>query len=322
MQPIWPSSLMVWVTPDISMLKNTYVKLIKVLPWVIVITAFPFFFWGGEAEASSSLFSAVWDCGHLVFFSAMVIALSKKIDVNNWRVAIAITVAVFFGGGLIEIIQASIGRDGNWDDLLRDLTGTWLGLFWLQRSCAWVWVGRFFAIVLLIPNLTAVFFEAWYQLNTRQSFPLLAGFESAVELHWRKKIDVRSAQYHTQGNYSLQIMLTKDPYSGIKFGRLINDWRGFKRLSFDIYNPDSQVFNMTIRVNDNQHKQHDWSMADRFNQSFQLAHGWNYLSFSLDDIQHAPANRLMDLSQISWVEIFVGKLPESRIIYLDNLRLE
>lgn len=321
MRLILPSSLMVWVIPDISMLKRATEKVIQILPLVIVIVAFPFFFFGGAIEASSNLFGAFWDCGHLVFFIALVVALSKKIDVNNWRIGVLITATVFFGGGLIEIIQASIGRDGNWDDLLRDLTGTWLGLFWIQRGGKWIWGGRFLSIVLLIPNLTAVFFEVWYQLNARQNFPILAGFESNVEVHWGKKEDELSAQYHTQGKYALKIKLSPKPYSGIKFGRLINDWRGFKQLRFDIYNPD-QPFDMWIRVNDAEHKQHSWGRADRFNRSFHLNSGWNNLSFSLEDIQHAPASRQMELSQISWVEIFVGKLPESRIIYLDNLRLE
>jgi VanZ family protein len=313
---------MVWATHDINMLKNVITKLIKILPFVIVIVAFPFFFFGGVSEGSSNLFSALWDCGHLVFFIALVMVLSKKFDVNNWRVGILITAGVFVAGGLIEIIQANIGRDGNWGDLLRDLTGTWLGIFWLQRSRKWIWVGRVFSVVLLVPNLTAVFFEAWYQLDAMQKFPLLAGFESPIETHWGKKEDERSAQYYTQGSHSLRLMLTKKPYSGIKFGRLMKDWRGFNYLSFDIYNPDSQPLDMSVRVNDMQHKQHNWRMTDRFNKSFHLASGWNHLSFPLDDIQHAPENRLMDLSQISWVEIFVGNLPEARIIYVDNLRLE
>ncbi|GGY74904.1 hypothetical protein GCM10011613_20470 [Cellvibrio zantedeschiae] len=304
------------------MFKFAVHKLTRILPLFILVGAFPFFFLGGTLESSSSLLSAIWDCGHVVFFIALVVLISRKVDVNNWRVALIITATVFFAGGLIEVIQASIGRDGNWDDLLRDLTGTWLGLFWLQRSTKWVLLGRVFATVLLIPNITAVFMESWYEARARHEFPLLVGFESVIESYWGKKEDERSTQYRTQGEYSLKVVLSPKNYSGIKFSRLQQDWRGFKQFGFDIYNPDSTSFYMTVRVNDVQHGLTQWAMKDRFNTSFQLKPGWNHLSYSMDAIEHAPAGRLMDLSHITWVEIFVGKLPESRIIYLDNLRLE
>lgn len=313
---------MVWVILDINMLIVGSNKIVRSLAIAVLIAAFPFFFFCGEIEGASNLMGALWDCGHVVFFVALVVVIAKKYDVNNWRVGLLISLSVFVGGGLIEIIQAYIGRDGNWQDLWRDLTGTWLGLFWMQRSCKWVWLGRIFSSVLLLPSLTAVFFESWYQFYAQNEFPLLSGFESSVELKWLNPNTTRSDQFYSQGSYSLKVKLTTNPYEGVKFGRLLHDWRGFDYLAFDIYNPDDAPFYMTIRVNDIYHPQHAWENTDRFNRSFRLNSGWNYLSFPIADIQRAPLNREMDLSKISWVEVFVGKLPENRVIYLDNLRLE
>ena len=322
MPQIWPSSLMVWVIPDINMLKNVVPKLIDIFPLIVVITAFPFFFFGGANETSSNLFGALWDCGHLVFFVALVMVLGKKFDVNSWRVGLVITATVFFGGGLIEIIQANIGRDGNWGDLLRDLTGTWVGLFWLQRSRKWVWVGRFFSIALLIPNLTAVFFETWYQLYAMEEFPLLAGFESQIELFGHKgKVELSDIEY-SQGLRSGKIELTTNRYSGITFDRLFNDWSSYKWLAFDIYNPDDEPLIMNIRVNDTQHILNGWQYKDRFNRQFSLGSGWNHLRFSIVDIENGPERRKINLAKISHLVIFASRLPKSRIIYLDNLRLE
>ena len=56
-----------WATPDISMYKIAFNKLVYLLPVLILIGAFPFFFLGGSVESSSSLLTAIWDCGHLVF---------------------------------------------------------------------------------------------------------------------------------------------------------------------------------------------------------------------------------------------------------------
>ena len=311
---------MAWVIPDINM-RNHLLKLRYISSLIIVVIAFPFFFLGGSTETSSNLMYAIWDCGHLVFFIATVAILSKKFDVNNWRVAVLISVAVFVGGGLIELIQAYIGRDGSWSDLLRDMTGTWLGIFWLQRGNIWSWLGRVISFALLIPSLTTVFYEARFQLNLIHQFPVLAGFESSIETYGHRSSQ-RSRQYHTQGEYSLKVDLTTRRYTGVVFSRMINDWSGYKTLGFDIYNAGQDAFTMVVRVNDAQHNLNGWAKQDRFNHALQLEPGWNHFTFALEDIRNAPQKRKMDLTKITWMEIFVGKLPAPRRIYIDNVRLE
>ena len=310
-----------WVIPDIDM-RRQLLKLRYIVSLIVVVVAFPFFFLGGSTEASSNLMYAIWDCGHLVFFIAIVAILSKKFDVNKWKVALLISVAVFIGGGLIELIQAYIGRDGSWSDLLRDMTGTWLGIFWLQRGSLWSWAGRLIAIVLLIPNLTTLFYEARFQLNLIHQFPVLAGFESSIETYGHRAAE-RSSEFHTEGQYSLRVDLTTRQYTGIVFNRLINDWSQHKALAFDIYNKGSDAFTMIVRVNDAQHNLYGWARQDRFNRELHLEPGWNHFSFAMEDILNAPQKRKMDLTKITWMEIFVGtKLPAPRSIYIDNVRLD
>lgn len=296
----------------------------------VLLVSFPFFFLGGALESSSSLMSAWWDCGHLVFFMALVVALSDKFSVHSWRFGALLSFAVFVGGGLIELIQSAVGRDGNWDDLLRDLIAAWFAWLWLLRAGDWArvwvricgWAARALVTAALVVNLSAVFEESWYYLRAQHEFPLLLGFESAIDTHGLNREMLRTREYHTQGDYGLQIKLSTKLYSGIKFSRLMRDWRSFNHLRVDIYNADAQPFMMSIRVHDIYHKRSDWDASDRFNRSFVLNPGWNYLQFSLADIAAAPAKRTMDMANISWVEIFVGKLPTSKTIYIDNLRLE
>ena len=311
---------MAWVIPDINM-RHHLLKLRYIVSLVVVAVAFPFFFLGGTTEASSNLMYAIWDCGHLVFFIAIVAIVSKKFDINNWKVVFFISAAVFVGGGSIELIQAYIGRDGNWDDLLRDMTGAWLGIFWLQRNTLWSWVGRLISIVLLVPTLTTLYYEGRFQFNLNQQFPILAGFESSIETYGHRASE-QSTLFHTQGEYSLKVDLTTNKYTGVVFNRLINDWTGYKIFSFDIYNPDPQAFKMTVRINDADHHLSGWVTQDRFNSVLNLEPGWNHFAFSLEDIKNAPEHRKMDMTKIMWIEIFAGKLPAPRAIYLDNVRLE
>jgi VanZ family protein len=321
---------MAWGIRAINRVRLNFTRLSYGLAAGVLLITFPFFFLGGAQETSSSLLSAWWDCGHLVFFIALVVVLSRMYSVQSWRFGVLLSLAVFIGGGLIEIIQSAVGRNGSWEDLLRDLIAAWFAWLWLLRSSAWVsgwawvsvWLARALVTLALMVNLSAVLDESWYYLRAQAAFPLLAGFETPIETHGLNREMLRVPELHTQGDYALQIKLSTKLYSGIKFARLLRDWRGFKRLSVDIYNADTKPFMMSIRVHDIYHKRSDWDNSDRFNRSFHLNPGWNHLSFALDDIQTAPAKRTMDMANISWVEIFVGKLPAPKTIYIDNLRLE
>ena len=322
MQLIWPSSLMVWEIRVINILPILINKLKNNLAWIIVVVAFPFFFLGGPDGTTSKLYSALWNCGHIVFFVALVFALNTKFNLRRWQVALITLFAVFVSGGLIEIIQSHTGRDGNWDDLLMDVSGTCVGLFWLQPPSLFVWLGRIVAMAFLIPSLSTVFLEAWFQYHAMNKFPLIAGFESRIELHGKKSTAELNAQFHTQGDYSLKLILTTERYSGVSFDRLFNDWSGYKQLSFDIYNPNSLPFTMVLRVNDLAHDKTGWVDENRFNKHFQVNSGWNHLVFSIDEIKKGPTKRLMDLSQISLIVIYAAQLPTAQTIYLDDLRLE
>jgi len=313
---------MAWEILAINFLLPVITKLKKHLAWLIVVVAFPFFFLGGPDATSSKLYGALWNCGHIVFFIALVFVINRKIDLTRWQFALITLLGVFVGGGLIEVIQSQTGRDGNWDDLLLDVSGTCVGLFWLRSPSLFVWLGRIVATAFLIPSLSVVFFEAWFQHHAMKKFPLIAGFESSIELHGQKSTAELNAQFHTQGDYSLKLNLTTERYSGISFERLFNNWSGYKQLRFDIYNPSSLPLTMVVRVNDIAHDKTGWVDEDRFNKRFQINPGWNHLIFSIDDIQKGPAKRLMDLSQISLIVIYAAQLPEARTIYVDNLRLE
>lgn len=178
------------------------------------------------------------------------------------------------------------------------------------------------ALAFIVPSVSVVFFEAWFHYQAMKKFPMIAGFESSIELYGQKPTAELSPQFHTQGHHSLKLNLTTERYSGISFERLFNDWASYKQLSVDIYNPSSMSLVMVVRVNDITHEKTGWVDDDRFNKRFQVNPGWNHLVFSIDEIQKSPAKRLMDLSQISLIVIYAAQLPEARTIYLDNLRLE
>ena len=68
---------------------------------------------------------------------------------------------------------------------------------------------------------------------------------------------------------------------------------------------------------------HSREYADRFNRMFDLAPGERRsLRIPLDDIQRAPRNRLMNMTQISDVTLFRTKEGGSQRLRLHSMRLE
>lgn len=289
---------------------------------VLLIGTLPFFFMGGPAYYSAPLYKTLWDSGHIIFFMGLVFVLREKIHLADWRYSLSLAIGVLGVGSLIEIIQQHTGRDGNWQDVLRNLVGIWLGIFWLQKNNRWVAWGRFIGIMLLVPTVTLVLLAAWSQYRTQKQFPQIANFESPIDTHsWKGRVE-RVSTLHTNQNHSLKIHLTTEMYSGASLNTFFNTWQGYKTLTLDVYNPDSQPIDLILRVNDIQHEKNGSHYNDRFNMPMHLTQGWNYIKIPVAAILYAPAARQIHLHSISSMAIFALKLPKERDIYVDNIKLE
>ena len=225
-------------------------------------------------------------------------------------------------GGAIEIIQSHIGREGNWQDLLNDVAGAWFGFFCIQKNSRLIWIGRLVSIGLLAPPLSLVFLAGWSQLQVKKSFPIIANFESSIDLYgWKGNIE-RTDLFHSSGNYSLKIHLTTKKYSGVSLTEFYDSWQSFTTLSLDIYNPAQTPIDLTIRVNDARHELGANDQDDRFNKKLYIVNGWNHIEIPVAEIRQAPATRELKMDAIRSLTIFASQLPAAQDIYLDNIRLQ
>lgn len=303
-------------------LLSTPTRYVMFLVSILLLAIFPFFFIGGPNPYAAPIFRSLWDCGHIIFFAGLVIALRTKFNVSGWRPGLVITLVVFLLGGAIEIIQALTGREGNWQDLLNDLAATWLALFWLQKGNPWVWFGRVGAAALLIPPMVSVFLAVWSQLQIERNFPRLANFESSIDLHgWRGNIE-RTQTVHSSGDYSLKIHLNTKKYTGASLVEFHNSWQGYTTLSLNIYNPESLPINVVIRISDVRHELGNNDYNDRFNKKLHLVNGWNHIEIPVDSIRQAPATRELEMDSISSIIIFAGRLSKPQDIYVDEIVLK
>ncbi|MES2822916.1 MAG: hypothetical protein V4732_04890 [Pseudomonadota bacterium] len=293
-----------------------------VLVGLLLLAIFPFFFIGGPGTYSAPLFRSLWDCGHIVFFAGIVVIARTKFNIAGWRPFIVVSLIAVAVGGVIEVIQAHTGREGNWQDLLNDVAATWLALLWLQKSNLWIWAGRVLAMALLMPPVTTVFFAAWAQLHAERNFPILANFESSIDLHgWKGNVE-RTKAVQSSGDYSLKVHLNTEKYSGAAFSEFHNSWQGYTTLAFDLYNPESRPIELVIRISDLRHELGDNDRTDRFNKKLHIAHGWNRVDIPVATIQQAPSTRKLEMDSITSIVIFSTRLPIAQDIYVDNILLK
>ena len=122
----------------VNMQKTIFARIKTFAPLLLIAVIIPLFFVGGPTLESTRLFGALWNCGPILFFGLLVIQLNKKYPLTTLRSGLNLTLVVFVVGGLIELIQVNIGRDGNWKDVYLDLAGTWIGLVWLHPVKRWL----------------------------------------------------------------------------------------------------------------------------------------------------------------------------------------
>src|SRR4030042_3271253 len=151
---------------------------------------------------------------------------------------------------------------------------------------------------------------------------ILFDFESDSELdriHWEcHTLFFLSDKHASHGKRSLKMELYPSDYPGLTPILKENDWRGFKALCFDIYNPEEKQVQISVRIDD---KKDYPDYKDRYNKSFILNQGMNQISIPLNSLVTSGKDRNLNLKNIYRLLIFTAS-PEKRVVlYIDFIRL-
>jgi hypothetical protein len=153
---------------------------------------------------------------------------------------------------------------------------------------------------------------------------LLTGFEDEADLpQWecRGATVARSEQNATRGRFSLQLTLLPGRYPGLSLprgSRLLTGWDEYDVVRLDVFNPQSQPVNLTVRVDDRR----STDFASRYNGGFTMRPGRNNIELPVHGLQTSDRSRNLDPSQLSQLFIFAPDLPSATVLFLDNFRLE
>ncbi len=296
---------------------------------MLAVGTFYLFYSGPDYSASRSI-KQWWNLGHIGYFFILVFLLYRFPPLARLSLPMQWLVLLLFSlllGTAIELLQYGTSRDPDLGDISRDMAGTLLGLAWhpgLKAVAARVrmWI-RVLAVWVLVLHLLPLAIALTDEYLARQQFPLLSGFETPFELDRWVGRSQRQVVKLVDGRPAMQIDLPAGRYPGAKLEYFPADWRGLQSLNLELFNPQSSPLRITLRVHDWLHEQGPtrYATRDRFNRSYRLKPGWNKISVSLAQIEHAPRGRLMDLSNIRDITFFVGRLRQPKRLLLQRIYL-
>lgn len=311
-------------------------RFLKPQPFFVVlftaaITSFLLF--NNFGDSDSRIIDAILSFGHLLLFGMIALVTFWALNNGKWQIRqknlyIRVWAITTFIGALTECIQAFIPyRHFRVGDILTDSLGAAVFLTFphsFQKSASQknIVLIRIIAFILIIMRAYPIFAATLDTWEMEMNFPLLSSFETYFEMsRWTnsESESVRTKLHPTDREYSLKVFFHPGEYPGMSMNYLQHDWRGYKRLAFDVFLEGSSPLKITVRVND---KKHNNEYTDRFNKDFQLLPGPNHISTDIMDIMRSPKGRTMDLAETTNICFFAYKLKEPRTAYFDNFRLE
>ena len=302
----------------------------KTLFHALVLLLIVLLFVGGANDESSRLTKAIWDTGHLFLFSGLAWLLMDAAGLKTQKVLsqfLWLAVFVVLVGGGVEVLQLFVGRYCELMDVLFDalgaLTGWLLYLAWRKKITFLLQVSP-----LIVMSVLIVFGPVWLayqdQSSMRDDFPVLADFENKNELARWELNDARillQPSHVRHGGSALAVNFGMSEYPGIALHQMVSDWRNYRYLKLNVFNPQKSAARLSLKIYDHQHPHNDYAYRDRFNANYDLKPGWNALEVALEDVRQAPKGRQMNMADIVDISLFLQDQTQPVLLYLDYLRL-
>lgn len=296
-----------------------------------------------EIPRSTQFMHVLHKSGHPLAFGAIAVLalLLLTDDTSNkamppWRsYATAFAVAVVLGV-LTEIAQIFTNRGSSATDVLSDAVGATaaLGLFSSFFRARSITDARLTRTAVLIAGSVAACIAlaplAWCTaayVNREARFPIVLRIDSPLDRYFVSGTDNKVitapvpapwARYASE--QALVVTFEKGESAGVQVMEPHPDWRGYRVLKLDITNTGSSDLPVTIRIHD---RQHNWLYQDRFNSVVTLkALTRQTILVPTADIARGPQHRMMDLSQVANLAVFVWQPQSSGQFLLHSVTLE
>jgi len=265
--------------------------------------------------------SILGDRLHIVLLAAVTLLVYWKGPLRGKLLWTAVATAGI--GAAIEFVQTLVGREALWHDFFMDLQGIGLIVgFILWRGHRNIFGFLLVATLAIVIPLKLSFLPGLMLAvnESRASFPLLADFNtsnSSTLWHetYNAKVDI---SFDTGG----VLQITGGPPSkwpGADMGYFPHDWSDYKELVVDARLVSTHVdqAKMCIRIDDFQGRiDHSW-ITDRFSVTQQ----WASYSVPIVDRQMRNSDRILNLTDIDRILLFLPTPKDTIKMEFDNLRL-
>jgi VanZ family protein len=268
---------------------------------------------------------ALQKLGHPVAFGAVALLFLTLLrpqtprPLGSYVVAFALTVVC---GAGTEVAQAFVHRDTSLFDVLRDALGASTALAGFATLIPGAdtrgrrelrVMGALFALVELAFIVAPISISLAAYARRDFYFPTLLEACSPLDRYFLgdggAKVSIVPSIGPTSspcGN-TYRVEFGTASYAGLTLEEPYPDWRTAHTLVLNLHNPGEFDLSLALRVHD---RAHIFQFRDRFNREFTLrAHERLEIAIPIAEIEHAPADRLMDLSRIAGVAVFRDRGP-------------
>lgn len=266
----------------------------------------------------SQLDMVLRDAAHALLFGLLTLGwlrfLQPEVVVSWWMVLALLLLAL-----CAELIETLVYNDLSPLDLSGNLLGVLLGyvvwrLMAQDRKTVPVKLLYLLAIITILSAtvIVPVSIALHRAISQDRWYPVLLDPDMQAA---RPEVASLTASRDAEFSWSddgLLVRLLGDEIPGVVLTGFVGDWTGHTQLIIDVENPSLTDFRFEMHIRD---REGTAAWTDRFNFGQNLAAGRRTeLPIPLKDIERAPADRKMDLSQITVIAIYSGAEPSDSII--------
>ncbi len=266
----------------------------------------------------------------IVAFCIFTAAQARRGWSNVKRLVVTVVIVVLLSV-LSEAAQIIGPRNASIIDLIADWLGAASALFAALALGIGNALGRPIRMLVAIVALTLGLFSVSSLIKVSAAFvernsifPTLISFEAKFGRSFRRTNNAKLLVLEKSDNSrsAAQLTLRKGAWPGVIFHDLVPNWSDFSHIVIVWRSADGSPLNAYLQIHDHAHNRGKRLYSDRFNREHVLMPDFSELRISLADVQSAPRNRLMDLTNMEGVVISFSSNDFGRKVEIEEIRLE
>jgi len=299
-----------------------------VLLGLVLLVLVPFFLPIPTSLRRHPLIGNLGDQIHVPFLMVLTLLLYWRGPLTGQIKTVALAAIVL--GGAIELVQPLVGRAALLADFYLDLAGIFLAVGLI------LWKGheRKSGLGLMVFIVMALSTQLYYlpglvmgSYHSKQSFPIISDFEGPHE-KWLWKptyqslVEMKKISDSPTGQGTVLRLESGPPsrWPGARMTHFAHNWSTYKVLKFDARHitPNREIVPFSIRLDDFQSRGGNSWVSN----SFKASSEWTSYQVPIVERKVMHGDRILDMTEISHLLVFLSDKKDSTIIQVDNLRLE